>query len=89
MGLDDLDVGHRICQRFPQIRQRNAVAHRQTVDVPKIIRAFPTSVSGDDTVGVVAADGCGGVAQHCRADGKMFVRCAQIDRHGQLHSGYL
>ena len=27
MGLDDLDVGHRICQRFPQIRQRNGIAN--------------------------------------------------------------
>ena len=48
MGLDDLNVGHGIGQRFPQVRKCNGIALLQTVDVPKIIRAFPTSVSGDD-----------------------------------------
>ena len=87
--LDDLNVGHGIGQRFPQVCQRNGIAHRQTVDVPKVIRAFPTSVAGDDTVGVIPTDGCGGIAQHRRACGKVSIGCTQIDRHGQLHSRYL
>ena len=71
VGLDDLNVGHGIGQRFPQVCQRNGIAHRQTVDVPKIIRAFPTSVSGNDAVGAIATDGRGCVSQHRRACGKV------------------
>ena len=48
MGLDDLDVGHRVGQRFPQVCQRNAVAHSQAVDMPEVIRTAPAPVSGDD-----------------------------------------
>jgi len=40
-------------------------------------------------VGAAPADGCGGVSKHRRACGKVFIGRAQIDRHGQLHSGYL
>lgn len=48
MGLDDLNVGHGIGQRFPQVYQRNGIAHRQTVDVPEVVRAAPAPVAGDD-----------------------------------------
>ena len=89
VGLDDLNVGHGIGQRFPQVCQRNGIAHRQTVDVPKIIRAFPTSVSGNDAVGAIATDGCRCVSKHRCTCGKVSVGRAQIDRHGQLHSRYL
>lgn len=48
VGLDDLDVGHRICQRFPQVRQRNGIASLQAVDMPEVIRTAPAPVSGND-----------------------------------------
>lgn len=48
VGLDDLNVGHGIGQRFPQVYQRNGIAHRQTVDVPEVVRAAPAPVAGDD-----------------------------------------
>ena len=48
MGLDDLNVGHGIGQCFPQVCQRNGIAHRQTVYMPEIVRTAPAPVSGND-----------------------------------------
>ena len=48
MRLDDPNVGHGIGQRFPQVCQRNGIAHRQTVDVPEVIRTAPAPVARND-----------------------------------------
>lgn len=48
VGLDNLNVGHRVGQRFPQVCQRNGITHSQLVDVPEVIRTFPSTVTGDD-----------------------------------------
>lgn len=48
VGLDDLNVGHGIGQRFPQVCQRNGIAHLQAVDMPEVVRAAPAPVSGND-----------------------------------------
>ena len=48
MGLDDPNVGHRVGQRFPQVRKCNGIARLQAVDMPEVVRAFPASVSGND-----------------------------------------
>ena len=46
--LDDLNVGHGIGQRLPQVGELHGVTYLQTVDMPEVVRAAPTSVSGDD-----------------------------------------
>lgn len=48
VGLDDLDVGHRVGQRFPQVRKCNGIARLQAVDMPEVVRAAPSTVSGND-----------------------------------------
>lgn len=48
VGLDDLNVSHRVGQRFPQIRQRNSIARLQAVDIPEVIRTAPATVAGND-----------------------------------------
>ena len=89
MGLDDLNICYRVGQRFPQVRKCNGIAHLQAVDMPKVIRTFPPTMSCDDAVGVVVAYGCRSIAQYRRACGEVGIGRAQIDGHGQLHSGYL
>ena len=55
--LDDFNIRHGVGKRFPQVCQRNGIAHLQAVDMPEVIRAAPPTVTCDDAVGVVAADG--------------------------------
>ena len=50
-GLDDLNVNHRVGERFPQIGNRYGIAHPQAVYVTEIICAIPASMSGNDAVG--------------------------------------
>ena len=82
--LDDLHINHGIGERFPQIRNRYHIARLQAVYVPKIIRAIPSSMPGNDAVGIYAANGRRSVPQHRRPCGKMRIRRAQVDRHDQL-----
>ena len=89
MGLDDLNVNHRVGERFPQIGNRYGIAHLQAVYVPKIIRAMPPSMPGNDAVGICAANGRRSVSQHGGPCGKVRIRRAQVDRHDQLQRGYL
>ena len=60
--LDDLNIRHRIGQRFPQIGELYSVAYSQLIYVPEVVRAFPAPMTGNDAVGVVAADRGGGIA---------------------------
>ena len=52
MGLDDLNIRHRIGQRFPQIGELYSVAYSQLVYMPEVVRTAPTSVARNDAVGV-------------------------------------
>ena len=57
VGLDDLNVRYGVSQRLPQVGELHGVTHLQTVDMPEVVRATPATVSGDDAVGIIAADG--------------------------------
>ena len=69
--------------------RRYGIARLQAVYVPKIIRAIPSSMPGNDAVGIYAANGRRSVPQHRRPCGKVRIRRAQVDRHDQLQRGYL
>ena len=57
VGLDDLNARYGVGQRFPQVGELHGIAHLQAVDVTEVVRAAPATVSGNDAVGVVAANG--------------------------------
>lgn len=73
MGQDNLDVRYRIRHGFPQVCELHGVANLQAVYTPEVIRTAPAPVSGNDAVGVIPADGRGGITQHCRTCGEVVV----------------
>ena len=86
MGLNNLNIGHRVGQRFPQVGKLHGIARLQVVYMPEVVRTAPAPVACNNAVSVVAADRGGGITQLCRSCREVVVGCTQIDRHGQFHS---
>ena len=48
MRWNDLNVGHGVGQRFPQVCELHGIAYSQLIYVPEVIRTAPAPVSGND-----------------------------------------
>ena len=48
MRWNDLNVGHGVGQRFPQVGELYSTAHMQAVYVPEVVRATPAPVACND-----------------------------------------
>ena len=57
VGLDDLNIGHGIGQRLPQVCELHSITYDQLIYVPEVVRATPAPVARNDAVGVIATDG--------------------------------
>ena len=55
--LDDLDLGDRIVQFLPEVRDDDLIPRLQLVDIAEIAGSPPSAVPGYDCIGVLAADG--------------------------------
>lgn len=66
-GIDDADTADDVGHGFPQIRDDDFIAHFQIGDVSEVRGSAPTTMTGNDSVGVPAADGNAGLGQHCSA----------------------
>ena len=62
--VNDAGIPHLVVQGLPEVVQDDLITCLQLSDIPKEVRAVPAPVSGDDTVGVDAANGHTGLPQH-------------------------
>ena len=87
VGVDDFNFADPVGQRLPQVCDRNQIPDFQLVDVAKVAGTVVAPVSGNDAVGVLAANGQAGLAQMGGSIRHVLFRCAEKDGHFQLHNG--
>ena len=84
VGSYDLRFHHHIGQGFPEIPDGHNIAFCQIRHIPEMRCSIPSSVTGDNAVGVLAANGQAGKGHMGCTMGKMCVSSSQIDRHFQI-----
>ena len=55
--LNNLDFGHPILERFPEVRNDDLVAGLQIIHLPEVRGAAPSPMAGNDTICVLSSDG--------------------------------
>lgn len=55
--LNNLDFGHPILERFPEVRNDDLVAGLQLIHIPEVRGATPSPMAGNDTICVLSSDG--------------------------------
>ena len=59
--LDDLDFGHPVLERFPEIRNDDLVAGLQFIHIPEVGGTAPSPMAGNDAIRVPSANGNAGL----------------------------
>lgn len=85
--IHDLCLHHRVGKRLPQISNGHLIAYLQRRDIQKIRGTVPSTMPGNDAVGICSPNGQAGGCHLRRAVCHVPCRCPQINRHRQIQLG--